>query len=79
MQSFQGWWRIERAGLGTFPAHRVPPWNNSLGVEYPIRNVLSLACSLIAIATRNRVYHGTFAVLALFYQLSWIARQFETL
>ncbi len=52
---------------------------NSFGPEYPVRNALYIACSLVAITTRNRWYHGTFAVVALLYQLSWIARQFETL
>lgn len=52
---------------------------NSFGIEYPIRNTLYIACGIVAIFTRNRWYHGAFVVLALVYQLSWIARQFETL
>ena len=52
---------------------------NSFGLEYPIRNTLYIVCALVAISTRNRWYHGSFVVLALLYQLSWIARQFETL
>ena len=51
----------------------------SFGVEYPIRNLLYIACALVAIGTRNRWFHGCFVVLAVLYQLWWITRQFETL
>jgi hypothetical protein len=49
------------------------------GIEYPIRNITFIALSLVAIATRNPWYHGTFVVAGLLYQVSWIVRQFEVL
>jgi hypothetical protein len=51
----------------------------SFGVEYPIRNISFIALSLIAMWTRNARYHAIFAVAGVAYQLSWIARAFETL
>jgi hypothetical protein len=47
------------------------------GLEYPLRNALHIAACLVAIATARPWFHAAFAVLALLYQLSWIARQFE--
>ncbi|TDK18868.1 hypothetical protein E2F46_17150 [Luteimonas aestuarii] len=52
---------------------------HAFGNEYVVRNIAYIVASLVAIATRNPVYHGTFAVAGLLYQLAWIARQFETL
>lgn len=52
---------------------------HSFGSEYIVRNAAYVAASLIAIATRNAIYHGAFAVAGIAYQLSWIARSFETL
>lgn len=49
------------------------------GVEYPIRNLGYIALCLVAMATRRRWYHATFAIAGLLYQLSWIWRQFDTL
>ncbi len=43
------------------------------------RNLAYIAGSLIAMWTRNPRYHAGFAVLGLLYQVSWIAREFETL
>ena len=52
---------------------------HGFGIEYPIRNTAYIVLSLVAIATRNPWFHGTFAVAGLLYQLSWIVRQFEIL
>jgi len=52
---------------------------HSFGTEYVVRNCAYVASSVIAIATRNAWYHGSFAVLGIVYQFSWIARLFETL
>jgi len=49
----------------------------SLGIEYPIRQIIFFILSLIAIAVRNRRYHFTFVAVGLIYQASWILRQFE--
>ena len=38
-----------------------------------------VAGSLIAIGTRSPRFHGTFAVAALLYELSWIWRRYEVL
>ena len=49
------------------------------GPEYLIRNTSYILASLIAMKTRNRYYHGAFAVVALLYELSWIVRRYEAL
>lgn len=51
----------------------------SFGHEYLLRNVSYVVLSVIAIGTRNRIYHAGFAVAGLGYQLSWIFRVFGTL
>lgn len=51
----------------------------SFGSEYPIRNLSHAALCLVAVFVRHPAFHGTFVVLALGYQISWIARQFEVL
>ena len=50
-----------------------------LGPEYLVRNTGYILASLIAMKTRNRHYHGGFAVVALLYELSWIVRRYEAL
>ncbi|WAC63744.1 hypothetical protein OVA13_02850 [Pseudoxanthomonas sp. SL93] len=50
-----------------------------LGWEYPLRNAAYIVGSLGAIATRSHRYHGTFAIAALLYELSWIWRRYEIL
>ncbi len=52
---------------------------NSFGLEYPLRNAIYMACSLVAMRVRSGWYHGSFVLLAFVYQISWIIRQFETL
>jgi hypothetical protein len=55
------------------------PYAQQLGPEYWVRNALYIVGSLVAIATRNPRFHGTFAVMALLYELSWIWRRYEIL
>lgn len=51
----------------------------SLGSEYPIRIAVTLvACGVAALSASARV-HGTLAIANLAYQVSWIARDYETL
>lgn len=56
-----------------------PAYFHSFGGEYVFRNLAYITGCLIAIFTRNPRYHAGFAVLALLYQASWIAREFEVL
>lgn len=51
----------------------------SFGAEYIVRNTCYVVACLLAIAVRNPSYHAAFAVLGLLYQVSWIARLFETI
>ncbi|HYG06050.1 MAG TPA: hypothetical protein VD865_06515 [Stenotrophomonas sp.] len=51
----------------------------AMATEMLVRDLACVAFSLIAIATRNALYHGAFAVAGLAYQLLFIARQFEVL
>lgn len=51
----------------------------SFGWEYPFRIALYVVLSLVAMKTRNRRFHGTFAVLGVIYQLSYILREFQSL
>jgi hypothetical protein len=52
---------------------------HSFGIEYPIRNISYIVLCLVAMRTRQTWFHATFAVASVLYQLSWIARAFETL
>jgi len=52
---------------------------DEFGPEYIVRNVSYVVLCILAIGTRKAWFHGAFATLGLVYQLSWIARQFETL
>lgn len=54
-----------------------PDYFYGLGTEYVVRNVSHAALCLIAMFVRSSVFHGAFALSALAYQISWIARQFE--
>lgn len=56
-----------------------PVYTQQLGPEYWVRNTVFVLASLAAIATRNPRFHGTFAVAALLYELSWIWRRYEIL
>ena len=46
----------------------------TLGPMYPVRNALYVIGCLLAIWTRNPVFHGAFVVVALAYQLLWLVR-----
>jgi hypothetical protein len=46
----------------------------TLGPMYPVRNALYVGGCLLAIWTRNPLFHGVFAVVALAYQLLWLVR-----
>jgi hypothetical protein len=51
----------------------------SLGWEYPIRQVLFIVGSLIAIFVANRVYQTVFVSIAVVYQVVWIFRIYDIL
>ncbi len=50
----------------------------SFGAEYIVRNVSYIVACVLAAMVRNPVYHAGFVVIGLLYQISWIARLFET-
>jgi len=56
-----------------------PDYFHSFGPEFVVRNLTYIVLCLVAAATRNPWYHGAFLCAGLAYQISWIARQFETL
>lgn len=49
---------------------------DSFGVEYWIRAPVYVALAGIAMWTRNKAYHWTFAILNLIYQISFVTRTF---
>ena len=49
-----------------------------LGLEYVIVTGVQFVLCLVAIWTRNRVFHWVFALVALLSQLEWALRQFGT-
>jgi len=51
----------------------------SFGIEYWIRGPVYVVLAGIAMATRNKAYHWTFAVANLVYQVSFVTRMFMTL
>lgn len=48
------------------------------GNEYMVRTVLFVTLCVVAMATRNRVFHAAFVAFGLIYQISWIWRLFDT-
>ena len=48
----------------------------TLGVEYDVRTVVFLVCSLIAMRTKNARFHAAFAMIGTVYILSVIFRQY---
>lgn len=52
---------------------------DSLGVEYPLRNITYVGVCLVAMKTQNARFHAAFIVAALVYQFSWILRIYETI
>ncbi|MDX8529602.1 hypothetical protein RFM41_18840 [Mesorhizobium sp. VK25A] len=51
----------------------------SLGMEYPVRQVVFALCSAVAVIIPSKRYQGAFVTIGLIYQVSWILRQFEVL
>lgn len=54
-----------------------PDYFHGFGPEFVVRNVSHIVLCMIAVLVRSPVFHGAFVLLALAYQVSWIARQFE--
>jgi len=52
---------------------------HSFGIEYPLRAVVFIGGSLIAMFTSNPRFHTVFVALALAYEIIFILRQFATL
>jgi hypothetical protein len=52
---------------------------NSFGIEYPVQTVVTIALCLIAMATRNQLFHGAFVGASILYQASWIVRRFDVI
>lgn len=50
-----------------------------LGIEYYIRTPLIIALSIVAMKTENRYFHILFVIFMILYQISWIARLFDTI
>jgi len=51
----------------------------NLGLEYVITTALSGVLCLVAMKTRNPVFHWIFGLAVLLYQTSWAFRQFGTM
>ena len=49
---------------------------HDLGLEYDVRVILFLVCSLIAMRTRHRTFHAAFATVGLVYEISFILRNY---
>lgn len=49
----------------------------ALGVEYPARQIVLVALSVIAIFVQKRLYHATFVTVGIVYQVWWSLRQFN--
>jgi len=50
----------------------------AVGIEYTVRAVIYLGCSLIAMKTKSPRFHAGFAVVGLLYELFYFLRQFFT-
>ena len=50
---------------------------NSFGIEYQLQTVITVALCLVAMVTRNQLFHGVFVAASILYQVSWIVRRFE--
>ena len=57
-------------------AHQGPRAAGDAWVEYDVRTVVFLACSLIAMRTKNARFHAAFAMIGTVYILSVIFRQY---
>jgi hypothetical protein len=51
----------------------------TLGIEYNLRLVGYIICSLVAIWTKNKGFHAGFAVIGTLYELTWVFRRYFTL
>ncbi|MDE1994497.1 MAG: hypothetical protein KGI75_18480 [Rhizobiaceae bacterium] len=49
----------------------------SLGWEYPIRNLVYIVLCIIAAYTANRRFQAAFVAVGLIYQISWIFRLYD--
>jgi hypothetical protein len=49
----------------------------ALGWEYPVRNAVFIALSIVAAWTANRRFHAVFVSVGLLYQISWIFRLYD--
>ncbi|MFC5757673.1 hypothetical protein [Rhizobium sp. GCM10022189] len=49
----------------------------ALGWEYPLRNAVFIALSIVAAWTANRRFHAVFVSVGLLYQISWIFRLYD--
>jgi hypothetical protein len=53
------------------------PYYRHFGIEYPIRNVVYIVLSLVAMRVRSETFHRCFVVFAIVYELSWIYRLYD--
>jgi hypothetical protein len=52
---------------------------NSFGFEYPAQTIVTVALCLVAVATRNQLFHAVFVGASILYQVSWIVRRFDVI
>ena len=52
---------------------------HSLGLEYPIRNIVYILLCIAAAITANRRFHAAFVTVGLLYQIGWIFRLYDVL
>lgn len=48
----------------------------SLGIEYPIRNLAHFALCVVAMRVRKQWYHAGLAIVFILYAISWIMRRY---
>lgn len=51
----------------------------SLGWEYPTRNIVYIVLCIVAAITANRRFQAAFVILGLVYQITWIFRLYDVL
>lgn len=49
------------------------------GTEYYVRTTIFVLLALVAMKTKNRVFHACLAVFALAYQVAWIVRYYDVI
>lgn len=52
---------------------------NSLGIEYGVYIVVSILLCIVAIFSRNRILHGSIAVLYSLFQISYSIKALDTM